>query len=150
MDKNARRSSVVLSETSADRRESTKYKNTGPRKSVFQGMGGRRQSVSMTSRKSSQDAGYPPRIKLQNTYRVAPEEREKFKSYKVEPRVYEILESALKDQKYDHTKCEKLTKDLTAEIMRESRNSILSNRYKVVSHVAIGEMNGNFLMISNI
>lgn len=143
MDKNARRASIVLSESSADRRESTRYKNNGPRKSIHPGMGGRRQSISMTSRKSSQDVGYPPRIKLQNTYRIAPEEREKFKSYKVEPRIYEILEAALKDQKYDHAKCEKLTKDLTAEVMRESRNSILSNRYKVVSHVAIGETNGN-------
>ena len=140
MDKNARKASIVNSEGSADRRQSS-YKNTGPRKSTHQG--GRRQSVAM-SRKSSQDLVYPPKIRLQNTYRIAPEEDEKFKPYKIEPRMYEILENSLRDRVYDHSKTERLTKDLTQEIMRATRGEKVSSRYKIVSHVAIGQMNGKF------
>ena len=139
-----RKSSIVNSDSSYERRN-TVFKK-GPRKSIYPGGnmggdGGKRNSVTV-SRKSSQDIGYPPKIKMQNTYRVAPEDHEKFKPYKIEPRIYEILEKNLKDQKYDHSKLDRQTKELTQEIMIQARSSILSSRYKVVSHVAIGEFKG--------
>jgi len=143
MEKMMRKASIVNSDSSYERRN-TVFKK-GARKSIHPSMGGgdggKRNSVTV-SRKSSQDLGFPPKIKLQNTYRIAPEEHEKFKPFKIEPRVYEILEKALKDQKYDHSRVDRQTKELTQEIMREARSSILSSRYKVVSHVAIGEFKG--------
>jgi hypothetical protein len=113
-----------------------------PRKSLYQ----RRMSYSLSqgSRKSSQDLGPGyPRIRLQNTYRTEPNsEQEKFKPYKLEPKLYAALEEALKDRKYDQNKTSALTKELSQIIMRETRllmnNS--SPRYKLVSHVLIGEM----------
>ncbi len=142
MDKMMRKASIVNSDSS-DRRN-TLFKK-GPRKSIYPtntGADGAKRNSVTVSRKSSQDMGYPPKIRMQNTYRIAPENHEKFKPSKIEKRMYVILENELKDHKYDHSKLDKQTKDLTQEIMREVRN-IVSSRYKVVSHVAIGELKGN-------
>lgn len=114
-----------------------------PRKSVYQQ---RRMSYALSqgSRKSSQDlsTGYP-RIRLANTYRTEPNsDQERFKPYKLEPKLYNVLEDHLKDKKYDASKTAQLTKELSQLVMRETRllmnNS--SPRYKLVSHVLVGEM----------
>lgn len=134
---------------SFDRRQSTWNPSGGggggsgqPRKSVYQ----RRMSYAMSqgSRKSSQDlsTGYP-RIRLQNTYRTEPNsDQERFKPYKIEPKLYAVLEDHLKEKKYDANKTAQLTKELSQLVMRETRllmnNS--SPRYKLVSHVLVGEM----------
>jgi hypothetical protein len=114
--------------------------------------GGRRLSYSMShsSRKSSQDLAYP-RIRLQNTYRTEPAEHEKFKPYKVEPKLYALLEETLKNRKYDAQKAAYLSKELSQELMRETR-LIMNNasmRFKLVSHVVIGEMSGQDLRVGS-
>jgi hypothetical protein len=114
--------------------------------------GGRRLSYSMShsSRKSSQDLSYP-RIRLQNTYRMEPGESEKFKPYKVEPKLYALLEETLKNRKYDPTKSAYLCKELSKEMMSETR-LIMNNasmRYKLVAHVVIGEMSGQDLRVGS-
>lgn len=117
-----------------------------PRKSVYQ----RRMSYahSQGSRKSSQDlsagggAGYS-RIRLANTYRTEPNsDQEKFKPFKLEPKLYAVLEEALKEKKYDPNKSAQLTKELSQIVMRETRllMNASSPRYKLVSHVLVGEM----------
>lgn len=117
--------------------------NSQPRKSVYQQ---RRMSYALSqgSRKSSQDlsTGYP-RIRYQNSYRTEPNsEQERFKPYKLEPKLYNVLEDHLKDKKYDAAKTAQLTKELSQLVMRETR--LLMNqsspRYKLVSHVLVGEM----------
>lgn len=140
-----RKASIVLSESSNDRRTAAEYhsKHSDKRRSVAPPsmQRGRRQSVQM-SRKSSQDNFAVPKIKLQNTYRIEPEEEEKFKPYKVEPKIRECLENVLNDKVYDHSKTERLTKDLTREILKETKQYNISQRYKLVCHVAIGELKG--------
>lgn len=131
-----------LLNSSMDRRQSIWNSNAQPRKSVYQ----RRMSYSMSqgSRKSSQDLSSSyPRIRLQNTYRTEPNtDQERFKPYKLEPKLYAVLEDHLKEKKYDANKTAQLTKELSQLVMRETRllmnNS--SPRYKLVSHVLVGEM----------
>ena len=102
---------------------------------------GRRLSNSFDSRKSSsQDAIYN-KVKLQNTYKSEPDEGEHFQPFKLESRIYDILENSLKDKKYDARKCPEWVKDLTQEISREA-HCVISRRYKLVIHVVIGEMKG--------
>lgn len=102
---------------------------------------GRRLSNSFDSRKSSsQDAIYN-RVKLQNTYQTGPDEGEHFQPFKLESRIYDILENSLKDKKYDARKCSEWVKDLTQEISREA-HCVVSRRYKLVTHVIIGEVKG--------
>lgn len=114
--------------------------------------GGRRLSYSMShsSRKSSQDLGYP-RVRLQNTYRMEPVDSDKFKPYKIEPKIYALLEQTLKNKKYEANKAASLSKELSQEMMRETRLIMNANsmRYKLVSHVVVGEMNGQDLRVGS-
>lgn len=128
-----------------DRRQSTW--NPAARKSIFPGMAntGRRlsHSLSHSSRKSSHDI-YPPKVKLQNTYRTEPNDDEKFHAYKIEPKLYELLEDALKGKKYSQIQTGTFSKELSQDIMREAR-LIMNNasaRYKIVAHVLISEATG--------
>jgi hypothetical protein len=116
--------------------------NTASRKSIYQPNSRRlSHSFSHGSRKSSQDL---PRVRLQNTYRTEPNENERFQPYKVEPKIYELLQNELKDKTYDPFKSAALSKELSQDVMRETRllmnNS--SPRYKLVTHVVIGEIQG--------
>ena len=100
-------------------------------------------SLSHSSRKSSQDLQAAPRIRYQNTYKLTPDESAKFQPYKVEPKLYAYLEHALKDKKYEASRAPILSKELSQNIMLETRNIMSSNsRYKLISHVVIGEMKG--------
>jgi hypothetical protein len=127
----------------AERRQSTM-----PRKSIYT----RRlsNSVSHSSRKSSQDLTFT-RLRFQNTYRTEPNENEIFQPYKVEPKLYALLEESLKDKKYDAQKSMSLSKELSENIMRELRlcMSNMSPRYKIVSHVLIGEMLGQDIRLAS-
>lgn len=126
-----------------ERRQSNWNQGNAPRRSIYN----KRLSISLShsSRKSSQDQTFT-RIKYQNTYRTEPEENAKFLAYKFEPKIYSLLEEALKNKKYDPSKAESLSKELSQDILRETRNWVttLSPRYKLIAHVVIGESNGNF------
>ena len=100
-------------------------------------------SNSFESRKSSsQDTGFN-KVRYQNTYRTGPDEDEVFHPFKLEPKIYDILERHLHGKKYDAHKTPVLVKELTNEISREARNcSITSPRYKLVTHVVIAENKG--------
>jgi hypothetical protein len=99
--------------------------------------------MSHSSRKSSQDVPMPPRVRYQNTYRTDPTDDSKFYAYKIEPRIYATLESHLKDKTYNPNKSLAMSKELSEEIMRETRNCLSHNaRYKLISHVSIGQQNG--------
>jgi len=148
-----RKASIVNSESSHDKRTTAEYKSkhSGPRQSIAPPsvQRGRRLSVQL-SRKSSQDLLAVPKIKLQNTYRIEPEEDEKFRPYKIEPIIKDILKAHLDDKTYEHSKTERLTKDLTREILNKTKQNNISQRYKIVSHVAIGELKGkNFFKLGD-
>ena len=115
------------------------HMNRGPRKSIFLSYGRR---GSYMSRKSSLFG--LPKIKLQNTYRTEITDSEKFSTSLAEPKMREVLEEALKDQVYNASNSNILCKEISQDIMRELRNmdSVMSQRYKLVSHVSIGELKG--------
>lgn len=116
--------------------------NQAARKSLFPGGAGARrlsQSFSHGSRKSSQEL---PRLKFANTYRTEPNENERFQPYKVEPKIYDLLETELSDEKYDPVKSAAMSKELSQDVMRETRLLVNSSRYKLVTHVVIGEIQG--------
>lgn len=108
----------------------------------------RRLSNSFESRKSSsQDTGFN-RVRYQNTYRTCPENSEIFQPFRFEPRIYDILERTLHGKKYDPHKVAVLTKELTQEISREARCTLtLSPRYKLITHVALIENKGYYILI---
>ena len=102
---------------------------------------GRRLSNSFDSRKSSsQDAALNRKL-FQNTYRTEPGTDELFQPFKLEPKIREVLENALKGKKYDSHMSPMLAKELTVDISREA-HYLASRRYKLVTHVVVGEYKG--------
>ena len=134
-----------------DRRQSTW--NTQPRKSIFPGGNMSRRlshSLSHSSRKSSHDI-FPAKVKLQYTYRTEPNEDERFQAYKIEPKLYDLLKDALKGKKYNSIQSGTYSKELSQDIMRETRLLMnnASPRYKLVAHVVIGEPTGQDLRVGS-
>lgn len=131
---NAKSQSLQLPPQTPDNRKSSKW--NVPRASVFV----RRfsHSMSYSSRRSSENLAFQSRVKYQNTYRLAPDENTKFYGYKVEPKIYAALEHTLKGRAYDPAKCALLSKELSEKILHEIRN-LISQRYKLVLHVSIGQ-----------
>jgi tctex1 domain-containing protein 2 len=144
-------------QASDPRRQSTWNQQQQSRKSIFPGGGGsmmlnRRQSHSLShsSRKSSHDI-FPAKVKLQNTYRTEPNEDERFQAYKIEPKLFDLLKEALKGKKYSSIQSGTYSKELSQDIMRETRLLMnnASPRYKLVAHVAIGEPNGQDVRVGS-
>jgi hypothetical protein len=124
-----------------------KSKLNAPRVSVFN----RRfsHSMSYSSRKSSQDMSLT-RTRYQNTYRLYPDENSKFYAYKVEPKIYSTLEHCLKGRYYDQSKCCTLAKELSDDIVRETRNCLSNtSRYKLLAHVSIGQQLGHDVTVTS-
>ena len=143
---------------SDSRKQSTwNEKQQASRKSLFPGGGGnlllnRRQSHSLShsSRKSSHDI-FPAKVKLQNTYRTEPNEDERFQAYKIEPKLFDLLKDALKGKKYSSIQSGTYAKELSQDIMRETRLLMnnASPRYKLVAHVVIGEPTGQDIRVGS-
>ena len=98
----------------------------------------RRHSIagSLLSRAENLSAKERPVIQYENTYRIEPDQV--FPSQKVREITHDVLESHLKDLRYDAEDCPKLSRTLTDTIKQEIKG--LGNpRYKIVVLVAIGQ-----------
>ncbi|CAF3621416.1 unnamed protein product [Rotaria sordida] len=111
------------------------------RQSVF-----RRLSMSMGSRKSSM---LPlPNQPRPNTYRMEPDNEYRFRPYRVQPKVLEILIDRLKDKTYDEATINELVKDITRNVHQLMRNFQLP-RYKIIVQTVIGQKFGELLRIAS-
>ena len=81
---------------------------------------------------------------MENSYKLSPDENSRFIAYKIQPRIYELIQEKV-------TNCQKnssgiynakmfgiLTRDLADNIRREAKNLGIP-RYKIVAHVVIGQ-----------
>jgi hypothetical protein len=97
------------------------------------------------SRKSSEDTtGLRRQIRMENTFRLSPEDNQRFIAYKIQPRIEELISEKV-------TSCQKnnsgvynaktfaiLTRELADNIRREAKNLGIQ-RYKIVAHVVVGQ-----------
>jgi len=116
---------------------------TGPerRQSVF-----RRLSMSMGSRKSSM---MPlPNQPRPNTYRMEPDNEYRFRPYRVQPKVLEVLMDRLKDKNYDPATVNELVKDISRNVHQLMRNFQMP-RYKIIVQTVIGQKFGQLLRIAS-
>ena len=112
-----------------------------PRKSIFV----RRSSNAFLSRKSSEPSQVNQILqRFQPTYKMEPEEHEKFKPWLIEPKIEEVLEDCLNGLVYTPTRSSILSKEISQNILREIRNMpiTLSPRYKLIANVLICESKG--------
>jgi hypothetical protein len=77
-------------------------------------------------------------VKLQNTYKLRPEDDEKFNSSRVSKVLHGILESFLDNEDYETKKCTALSKSLT-DVVKSRVKDMNFPRYKFVCHILIGE-----------
>ncbi|XP_061166092.1 dynein light chain Tctex-type 5-like [Saccostrea echinata] len=120
-----------------------------PRASVQYGLAGRRPSqasrrtsVSWTSQGTKHNV-IP--VRLQNTYRMQPESKEKFNPSSVEKMMKGVLESYLDGEVYEHKMCANLAQNLS-DVIKSRVKDLGFPRYKLVCNVLIGE-NANQALI---
>jgi hypothetical protein len=111
------------------------------RQSVF-----RRLSMSMGSRKSSMlPLSNQPRP---NTYRMEPDNEYRFRPYRVQPKVLEVLMDRLKDKTYDAATVNELVKDVSRNVHQLMKNFQMP-RYKIIVQTVIGQKFGQLLRIAS-
>ena len=76
--------------------------------------------------------------KLENTFKMAPDDDKKFNSSRMQKMVTDILNSYLDGEDYEPKKCVQLAKNLSDVIKSRVKDTDL-DRYKIVCNVTIGE-----------
>ncbi|CAG2200399.1 unnamed protein product [Mytilus edulis] len=79
-----------------------------------------------------------PKVKLENTFKMDPDEGTKFATCKVKSEIYKTFENYLGDIKYDPERCSKLCLDLSV-LVKNQVKSLGFPRYKIISNVIIGQ-----------
>ncbi|KAK3098189.1 hypothetical protein FSP39_017057 [Pinctada imbricata] len=99
---------------------------------------GREKVFLAESRSDTSEKILPEGLKLENTYRMEPDEGKRFVSYKVEGKMTEILGERLADVDYSDATGSTLSTELATQIKKEL-HQFPWNRYKYVVQVVIGE-----------
>ncbi|UJR32109.1 hypothetical protein I4U23_019577 [Adineta vaga] len=111
------------------------------RQSVF-----RRLSMSMGSRKSSMlPSSNHPRP---NTYRLEPDNEYRFRPYRVQPKVLDILIDRMKDKTYNKDTAVDLSKEITRSVHQLMKNFQIP-RYKFVVQTVISQKLEQLLRIAS-
>lgn len=107
----------------------------------------RRLSTSMNnSRKSSMFP--PPNLPRPNTYRMEPDVDYRFRPYKVQDKIREVVVEQMKDQTYNPTTVNDLVKDVSRSVHQLMKNFQLP-RYKIIIQTVIGQKHEQLLRITS-
>ncbi|KAK7478788.1 hypothetical protein BaRGS_00029999 [Batillaria attramentaria] len=93
--------------------------------------------------------GFKTQQRIANTYRMAPQKHEKFKSYVAEALMQGILRSYLDGETYNRTMCTSLSKSLSDVIKERMKDQGWSQRYKYVCVVNIGELKDQGMAVAS-
>ena len=77
-------------------------------------------------------------VKLENTYKMEPDEGCGYKPIEIKDRINTVLEQMFKDKRYDKEECAKLSLQ-TADKIKYLVCKLSMNRYKIVVHVTVGQ-----------
>ena len=123
-----------------------------PRTSVQYGLAGRRPSqASRRTSVSGTSQGTKHHVipvRLQNTYRMQPEGKEKFTAGPVEKIMKSVLESYLDGEVYEHKMCANLAQNLS-DVIKSRIKDLGFPRYKLVCNVLIGENSSQAVMMTS-
>jgi hypothetical protein len=90
---------------------------------------------------STNDNYYVPAVKLENTYKLGPEETQKFNPTRIQNVVSDVVEEYFENYKYDPIKSKELTKRVSEEIKGKIK-PLIYRRYKIIVSL-------NFWMLSS-
>jgi hypothetical protein len=107
----------------------------------------RRVSIPMNnSRKSSM---FPiPNLPRPNTYRMEPDDESRFRPYKLQDKILEVLIEQMKDESYNPTTVNELVKDISRSVHQLMKNIQLP-RYKIITQTVIGQKREQLLRIAS-
>ncbi|ESO85777.1 hypothetical protein LOTGIDRAFT_130394 [Lottia gigantea] len=88
--------------------------------------------------KSSVDVPQKPKIKLENTYKLNPDEGKGFVTSRVHRAITDVLNSNLQDVTYKANTAGTLTENLT-EMIKSRVKLLMFDRYKIVCNVMLGQ-----------
>ena len=119
-------------------------------KNNLTGLSGINRSMSKRSSEISSlnDNFYVPAVKLENTYKLGPDDAQKFNSLRIQNAISDILEEYFENYKYDASKSRELVKRVSEEIKGKIKPMIYK-RYKVIVNLTIGQNLGQNIMISS-
>jgi hypothetical protein len=127
----------------------------GRRKSVMKLSGisalpGRRLTKALLDLPEEQNslAAAKPKIRMENTYKMAPDEDSTFLPWKVQNTVKDIFQEQLKGVSYDDKTASKLCCDL-AQIIRNKVRNMEFPRYKIICNVIIGQCSEQGLEVAS-
>jgi hypothetical protein len=107
----------------------------------------RRLSMSMgNSRKSSMFL--PPNQPRPNTYRMEPDNEYRFRPYKLQAKILEVLVDQMKDQTYNPSTVNELVKDVSRSVHQLMKNFQLP-RYKIIIQTVISQRFEQLLRIAS-
>lgn len=89
--------------------------------------------------RSSIQKTIPEHLKMENTYKLGPDEGTVFMPYKAKSIIEKCLRDYLQDLSYDPKICARMCQKLTEEIKRKLKQQTTFQRYKYVVYVAVGQ-----------
>jgi len=96
-----------------------------------------------------EDYGAPIKvIKYENTYRMAPEQDQRFKQKAVTDLISECVDRNLKGKEYEPIEAAQLAKQMSDEIKERAKDATY-NRYKLVVQVSIGQKSGQSVRVAS-
>ncbi|KAK7108776.1 dynein light chain Tctex-type protein 2B-like isoform X2 [Littorina saxatilis] len=115
------------------------------------GAHGRLKNLSNGTAKEGSDApdsSRPMHFKQENSYRMTPQDSEKFQPGKVKKAMFDVLEERLQGVTYDSRTCQDLAKELAAEIQKRVKE-FRWHRYRVVCQVTLGQQTQQGLQVAS-
>ncbi|ELT87280.1 hypothetical protein CAPTEDRAFT_152781 [Capitella teleta] len=137
------RSGVPASLSVAHRKMSRAPDGQGRRMSTF-----RRTSIAGSHRTDFSHLSSSIPVKLQNTYRMQPEDDDTFRCARVQNVIESVLRNFLQDESYESIKCSALSQTI-GDVIKGRVKDMGFTRYKIVCTVAIGENGDHSMQMAN-
>lgn len=125
------------------------------RRSTFKGIASSMLSVRRNTKGSIEKdmaavaaAAAKPKVRLENTYRTCPDDKQQFSSCKAEILIREVLQSQLAGQTYSAVKAPALVAALS-ERVKAAVKGLHCERYKLVANVLVGPVSEQGLVVAS-
>ncbi|XP_067673595.1 dynein light chain Tctex-type 5-like [Haliotis asinina] len=115
--------------------------STKPKMSIFRLVAATRAWHKLATKNSKSRSSEKPPPKLENTFRLEPDEGKRFMPRKVEKLLADVLAARLDKVTYDPRTCREITTDISTHIKARVK-AMDFPRYKIVSNVIIMENKG--------
>lgn len=89
-----------------------------------------------------------PKVRLENTYRMSPSEKQHFSSCKAETLIHEVLESQLSGQTYSASKAPALVAGLS-ERVKAAVKGLHCERHKLIANVVVGPVKEQGMVVAS-